>query len=273
MEENINDNTENNQQPQNQNEQLSKIEELNRSLAQKDKKPTGGWGGLLGAILLALAIRSFLFEPYNIPSSSMVPTLLVGDYLFITKFDYGYSKHSFPFSLPVIPKGKIFENPPQRGDIVIFKKPPENKTDYIKRIIGLPGDTVQMRNGRLYINDTIVPREEKKREVWTTEVGNHLYIRYTETLPNGMQHDIYELTDNAEYDNTLPVKIPEDTFFVMGDNRDNSLDSRYFGVVPSVNLEGKARLIFYSTNGNGWFFQFWRWKEFLRLERFFTDII
>ena len=186
------------QTPTGENERQLKIEELNRRLLKEDKKNRGGWMGIFWAIMLALAIRSFLFEPYNIPSSSMVPTLLIGDYLFITKFDYGYSRHSFPLSVPLIPKGKIFANDPQRGDIVIFKKPPENDTDYIKRVIGLPGDTIQMQNGRLYINGEIVPREEKGREVWATEVGEHLYTRYTETLPGGVSHDIYELTDNAE---------------------------------------------------------------------------
>lgn len=269
---NTTDTTERELSPEEERERQLKIEELNRRLLKEDKKEKNGWRGIFIAILLALSIRSFLFEPYNIPSSSMVPTLLVGDYLFISKFDYGYSKHSFPFSLPLIPYGRIFFNTPQRGDIVIFKKPPENKTDYIKRVIGLPGDTIQMRNGRLYINDEVVPREKISEEVWTTEVGEHLYTRYQETLPNGVVHDIYELTDSSEYDNTDPFIIPSGSFFMMGDNRDNSLDSRYFGSVPAVNLEGKARLIFYSTDGNGWFFQFWRWKEFLRLGRLFTDI-
>jgi len=271
--EEINNTQEHTLSPEEEKERQLKIEELNRRLKQEDKKSGGGMRGIIGAIFLALAIRSFLFEPYNIPSSSMVPTLLIGDYLFVTKFDYGYSKHSFPYSVPLIPKGRIFAEFPQRGDIVIFKKPPENTTDYIKRVIGLPGDTIQMKNGRLYINDQIVQREEKGQELWQTELGELLYTRYTETLPGGVTHDIYEVNDSSEYDNTTPITVPEDSFFMMGDNRDNSLDSRYFGVVPAVNLEGKARLIFYSTNGNGWFFQFWRWKEFLRLERFFTDII
>ena len=154
----------------------------------------------------------------------------------------------------------------------MFRKPPENKTDYIKRIIGVPGDTIQMKDGRLYINGQLVQREDQVEEYWATEAGNQLYTRYTETLPNGVIHDIYELTDNNKYDEMEPTEIPEGYFFMMGDNRDNSSDSRAFGLVPAENLEGKARLIFYSTNGNGWFFQFWRWKEFLRLERFFSDI-
>ena len=136
----------------------------------------------------------------------------------------------------------------------------------------MPGDTIQMRGGRLYINDQIVPREFKGQELWNTELGEQLYTRYTETLPNGLVHDIYELTDENKYDDTPKIEIPPDSFFMMGDNRDNSLASREFGPVPAKNLEGKSRLIFYSTDGNGWFFQFWRWKEFLRLERFFTDI-
>ena len=224
------------------------------------------------AVLLALIIRSLAFEPYHIPSSSMVPTLLVGDYLFTTKFDYGYSRHSFPFSLPIIPRGRLFYVQPQRGDVVIFKKPPENKTDYIKRIIGLPGDTIRMFGGQLYINNEPVPRTEIGKEYWDTEAGRLLYTHYVETLPGGVSHDIYELDDNNRYDSTDPVVVPDGHFFMMGDNRDNSLDSRSFGLVPAENLEGKARFIFYSTNGNGWFFQFWKWSDFLRLERFFTEI-
>ena len=253
-------------------ERQAKIEKLNKQLEKQERQEKSGWFGLAMAVLAALAIRSLAFEPYNIPSSSMVPTLLIGDYLFITKFDYGYSRHSFPFSLPIIPKGRLFYVQPERGDVVVFKKPPENKTDYIKRIIGLPGDTVQVKDGRLYINNQIVPREDQGQEYWDTEAGRQLYTRYLETLPNGVVHDIYELTDNNIYDETDPIEVPEGHFFMMGDNRDNSLDSRYFGLVPAENLEGKARIIFYSTNGDGWFFQFWKWNKFLRLERFFTDI-
>ncbi len=232
-----------------------------------------GWKGIFWAVFLALAIRSCIIEPYNIPSSSLVPTLLVGDYLFITKFDYGYSRHSFPFSIPLIPKDRILYNPPQRGDIVVFKKPPEDKTDYIKRVIGVPGDTIQISNGRLYINHILVPRTFQGREAWETEAGEQIYTRYTETLPNGVVHDIYELGDTFRYDNTDPITVPDNYFFMMGDNRDNSSDSRVFGLVPAENLEGKARFIFYSTTGNGWFFQFWRWNEFIRKERLFKEII
>ena len=226
----------------------------------------------LWLILIAFIIRSCAFEPYNIPSSSMVPTLLIGDYLFTSKFDYGFSRHSFPLSLPLIPKGRIFSNPPERGDIVIFKKPADKSTDFIKRVIGIPGDTIQMIHGRLYINHQIVPRQFIREENWLTESGMQRYFLYKETLPNGKTHDIYEINDTADLDNTEPVAIPEGYYFMMGDNRDNSLDSRYFGLVHEDLLEAKARFIFYSTNGDGYFFQFWRWTSFLRLNRFFMDL-
>ena len=252
-------------------EQLSNQPENPEKIA-KRKEKTSDWFQLFWLALLALAIRSCAFEPYNIPSSSMVPTLLVGDYLFITKYDYGYSRHSFPFSIPLIPHGRLFNNPPQRGDVVVFKVPTDQKTDYIKRVIGLPGDTIQVAGGRLYINKTIVPRQLLGEENWLTESGWQHYIRYEETLPNGVKHDIYELNDHMILDNIDPIVIPKGHYFLMGDNRDNSQDSRYFGLVPEELLEGKARLIFYSTNGDGWFFQFWRWTDFLRLERIFTEI-
>lgn len=253
--------------------QTNQIQDLSAQPIQpKKQKQKNEWLELVWLALLALCIRSCAFEPYNIPSSSMVPTLLVGDYLFISKYDYGYSKHSFPFSIPLIPRGRIFNNPPQRGDVVVFKWPKDRKTDYIKRVIGIPGDTIQMVKGRLFINGVIVGREELGQADWLTESGMQHYTRYEETLPNGVKHDIYELNDHMILDNTEPVIVPEGHYFMMGDNRDNSQDSRYFGLVPEELLEGKARLIFYSTNGNGWFFQFWRWTDFLRLERIFTEI-
>lgn len=252
--------------------QFSDIEQLDKKEQEKKRKQRKEWIQLFWLALLALTIRSCAFEPYNIPSSSMVPTLLVGDYLFISKYDYGYSKHSFPLSLPLIPKGRLFNNPPQRGDVIVFKLPTDRKTDYIKRVIGIPGDIVQMQGGRLILNGQMVPREQIAIEDWLTESGWQTYIRYKETLPNGVAHDIYELADTMQLDDTEPVTIPEGHYFVMGDNRDNSQDSRIFGLVDDELLEGKARLIFYSTNGNGWFFQFWRWTQFLRLERIFTEI-
>lgn len=242
-----------------------------------EKEKVKGWWkeltGILWAVLAALLIRSVWFEPYNIPSSSMVPTLLVGDYLVVTKYNYGYSKHSFPFSLPIIPSGRIFNRVPERGDIVVFKVPTDNKTDYIKRVIGLPGDHVQMREGRLYINGEIVKREKIAEEDWPIEQeGIVHYTKYLETLPNGVQHFIYEQSDTKVQDNTDEYIVPANHYFVMGDNRDNSMDARYFGFVPAENLEGKARFIFYSNNGEGDVWEFWKWKKSLRLKRFFKGL-
>lgn len=244
---------------------------------EKKKKKDTFWSnvrGLFWALLIALAIRSLIFEPYNIPSSSMVPTLLIGDYLFVSKYDYGYSRHSFPLSVPLVPRGRIFADEPQRGDIVIFKLPTDNKTDYIKRVIGLPGDRIQMAGGRLYINDKLVEREKIAEEDWVVEVeGLVHYTKYLETLPNGVQHLIYEQGDNKILDDTDVFTVPENHYFMMGDNRDNSSDSRIFGFVPAQNLEGKARFIFYSNNGAGAFWQFWKWGDSLRLERFFKGLV
>ena len=248
---------------------IERYESQQRILKKQRKKE---WIQLFWLALLALTIRSCAFEPYNIPSSSMVPTLLIGDFLFISKYDYGYSKHSFPFSIPLIPKGRLFNNAPQRGDVVIFKWPTDQKTDYVKRVIGLPGDRIQMKGGRLYINGAIVQREKIDEKDWLTEAGWQRYLVYQETLPNGVVHNIYELNDHMTLDDTDLVEVPEGYYFMMGDNRDNSQDSRYFGLVHEDLLEGKARLIFYSTNGDGWFFQFWRWTEFVRLDRIFMEI-
>lgn len=229
--------------------------------------------GLLWAVLIALAIRSCVFEPYNIPSSSMVPTLLIGDYIFVTKYDYGYSRHSFPLSVPFVPHGRLFGREPRRGDIVIFKVPTDNSTDYIKRVIGLPGDSIQMRAGRLYINGELVPRREIAREDWVVEVeGLVHYTKYLETLPGGISHYIYEQSDHKMLDDTALFVVPSGHYFMMGDNRDNSQDSRIFGFVPAQNLEGKARFIFYSNNGAGALWQFWKWGDSLRLERFFKGL-
>lgn len=228
--------------------------------------------GLFWAFLIALAIRSVIFEPYHIPSSSMVPTLLIGDYLFVSKYDYGYSRHAFPLSLPLVPRGRLFGREAQRGDVVIFKTPTDNSTDYIKRIVGLPGDRIQVSGGRLFINDQPTERRLLGEEEWRTETGLHRYRRYLETLPNGVSHHIYELSDTMMLDDTQTFLIPQGYYFMMGDNRDNSSDSRVFGPVPAENLKGKARFIFYSNNGSGWFLEFWKWNGMLRFERFFTEI-
>lgn len=250
-------------------------------MKKEKSKKSGFWSNLWGfglALIVALMIRSFAFEPYNIPSSSMVPTLLVGDYLFISKYPYGYSRHSFPFSLPLIPQGRILDKMPERGDVVIFRMTPQimptldTSIDYIKRVIGLPGDTIQMKEGRLYINDKMVDRQLIGKEKATVEGGEIEYTKYVETLPNGVLHEIYEIDDTMQKDDTPPIVIPEGYFFAMGDNRDNSYDSRFFGAIPLVNLEGRAEFIFYSNNGKGYFWEFWKWPEFIRFSRLFSKI-
>ena len=234
--------------------------------------------GYLLAFLLAMVIRTFAYEPYNIPSGSMFPTLLIGDHLFISKYTYGYSRHSFPFSLPLIPHGRIFESKPKLGDVIVFRVTPQmvpslmTSVDYIKRVVGLPGDTIQMKKGRLYINDQLVERNYVSQEEVQIEGKKELYTKYEEVLPNGVKHMIYEIDDMMKSDDTPLIKIPEGYFFAMGDNRDNSYDSRFFGAVPLTHLEGKAQIIFYSTNGKGAFWQFWKWPVFVRTERLLDKI-
>lgn len=226
------------------------------------------------AVLIALIIRSFWLEPFRIPSGSMYPTLRVGDYLFVTKYTYGYSRYSFPFGLPLF-KGRIFYKEPKRGDIVVFKFPQNTHTDFIKRIIGLPGDKVQMKKGRLYINGTRIEREENGRYVVDEYVTiPEFYKQYTETLPDGLQHQIIELSDNERIvDNTELFEVPEGAFFVMGDNRDRSDDSRIsVGFVPKENLVGKAKFIFFSHDDKSSMIKPWTWFKAIRWKRIFRGI-
>ncbi len=223
------------------------------------------------AILIALVIRSFLYEPFRIPSGSMIPTLLVGDYLFVAKYSYGYSKYSFPLS-PDVFSGRILDGPPKRGDVAVFRQPPHPEIDFIKRIVGLPGDHIQMKGGILYINDVAVIRE--KIDNYVDERGNS-YIQYIETLPNGVKHRIIESDgDQGNLDNTDVFVVPPDHYFAMGDNRDNSADSRTDEVryVPAENLVGRADIIFFSTDGSARWWEFWRWPFAVRYARFF-DLI
>ncbi len=238
-------------------------------IPQTKKKKKNSLLGILLAILAALTIRSCAVEPYHIPSSSMVPTLLIGDFLFISKYPYGFSKHSFIFSLPLIPKGRLFGKEPKRGDVVIFKQLQANK-DYIKRVIGLPGDTIQMQGGRLYINGTLVPRINPTPLEITEQGENMTVTQYTEILPGGLEHLIYERSDMMPADNTPPVVVPQGHYFMMGDNRDNSGDSRYFGPVPFEALEGRAEFIFFSLTDR--FLKIWKWPQTLRFDRFFREI-
>lgn len=230
---------------------------------------------LVYAILIAVAFRTVAYEPFNIPSGSMFPTLLVGDYLFVSKPSYGYSRHSLPFSPPLF-DGRIFASPPERGDVAVFKKPTDESTDYIKRVIGLPGDRIQMKQGRLYINGEIVPRRRIEDYVMTDPYGRKVSIpQYIETLPNGVEHHILEqLGDRAQHDNTREFEIPEGLYFMMGDNRDNSLDSRdgSVGMVPFENFVGRAEFLFFSTDGSAKSYEFWKWPFATRYSRLFQAI-
>ena len=227
---------------------------------------------LLGALLIAILIRSILFQPFYIPSSSMEPTLLVGDRIFVSKYTYGYSKHSFPFS-PNFSNKRFFSKEPKRGDLVVFKTPSDNRTDYIKRLIGLPGDTIQFVNGELFINQIKIQRipSNKKRII---RCGNFLLETntFTETLPNGVKHFV-SYKKEGSLQNTQIYKVPSNHYFLMGDNRDCSKDSRYLsavGYVNNLNLVGEAKIIFFSNDTNiSSLLKFWNLNESFRLKRLF----
>lgn len=240
-------------------------------------KKSGGFGEtvrvVIYAVVIALGVRTFAFEPFNIPSGSMIPTLLVGDYLFVSKASYGYSHYSLPFSLPLF-SGRILSSDPQRGDVAVFKYPPDPSKDYIKRVIGLPGDTVQMRQGRLYINGDLVPRQRIADYVAREPDGSVFrFQRYVETLPGGVKHVIIENGDNNRFDNTGVFEVPKGHYFMMGDNRDNSADSRAdVGFVPLENFVGRAEVLFFSTDGSADLWQVWKWPFAIRWSRLFDSI-
>ncbi|CCD94787.1 Signal peptidase I (SPase I) (Leader peptidase I) [Bradyrhizobium sp. ORS 375] len=230
------------------------------------------------ALLIALVIRTFLFQPFNIPSGSMKATLLVGDYLFVSKYSYGYSHFSIPQS-PNIFSGRIFGSEPRRGDIVVFRLPKDTEIDYIKRVIGLPGDRIQMRDGLLYINDVPVQRERLSDFVGEDPCGTADSIarvkRWKETLPNGVSYETLDCFDHGPYDSTDPYIVPPGNFFMMGDNRDNSTDSRVpaaVGYVPFENIIGRAQMIFFSIRENEHAWAFWRWPMSIRWERLFKIV-
>ena len=225
------------------------------------------------AILLALVIRSFLFEPFRIPSGSMYPTLKVGDFLFVSKYTYGYSKHSFPASMMPF-SGRIWYDEPKRGDVVVFKYPKDNKTDFIKRIVGLPGDKIKVEKGILYINDEPVKMTRVEDYVLSDDLTNlGVYPQYEEELPNGVKHKILDAAEDGPLDNFAEVTVPEDHFFMMGDNRDRSDDSRMnVGFVPKENLIGKARVLFFSYGDDGEWYNPFSWGKKFRWNRFFNKI-
>ena len=227
------------------------------------------------ALIIAVIIRSLFIQPFFIPSSSMEPNLLVGDRLFVTKFTYGYSKHSFPFSPPIF-KDRILFNKPNRGDVVVFKTPADNRTDYIKRLIGLPGDTIQFINGNLYINQIQIFKDIKSRND-KTHCGNK--ILDVNTFEEKFDNDVKFKTvysNDYTFKNSDQFLVPEKHYFFLGDNRDCSKDSRFLttvGYVHENNLVGKAQLIFFSSDyRNGRLFQFWKWFEIIRFDRFFKII-
>ena len=230
---------------------------------------------LFYAFIIAIIIRSLLIQPFYIPSSSMEPTLLVGDRLFVTKYSYGYSKHSFPFSPPILSK-RIFYSNPKRGDVVVFKTPADNRTDYIKRLLGLPGDEIQFIDTNLYINNSEIlkSRLTKKDKIYC---GNRIIdvISFREELPNGKSHLTVYLK-NFPYQNSDVFKVPKDHYFFLGDNRDCSKDSRFLssvGYVHKKNLVGKAQFIFFSSDKSiASFFSFWKWHKSIRFDRFFKMI-
>lgn len=225
------------------------------------------------AVFIALLIRSFVAEPFNIPSGSMKPNLLVGDFIFVTKWSYGYSKHSLPFSIPLIPK-KIFSNIPNRGDIVVFKTPEDNRTDYIKRVIGLPGDKIRVTNGEIYLNENKILRKKLNDFIDNDKNAFIKRIRKYVEYHDDLTFEVLDIMDDGIADNTKLFLVPEGHFFVMGDNRDNSQDSRFktVGFIPIENLVGKARFIFFSLE-NSRFLQIWKWPKSIRGNRIFKKII
>jgi signal peptidase I len=247
------------------------------SVSETDKKQKSGALGenikvIVQALLLALVIRTVLFQPFSIPSGSMMPTLLVGDYLFVSKYSYGYSRYSIPFSPPLF-EGRVWAGEPERGDVAVFRYPPNPDLDYIKRVVGLPGDTVQMRDGVLFINGEAVQREQVGTYAAGSRYGGAQEVPlYRETLPNGVSYNTLDLTPNSPGDNTREFQVPAGHYFMMGDNRDNSADSRFeVGFVPFDHLIGRANIIFFSMDEGTSPLEIWKWPTSLRFERLFSS--
>jgi signal peptidase I len=247
----------------------------------RKRKSSGIWGTIRTiayAVIAAMVVRTVALEPFNIPSGSMIPTLLVGDYLFVSKYAYGYSKYSLQWNIDLF-SGRLFGSDPERGDVAVFKLPRDNETDYIKRIVGLPGDRIQVTDGLIYVNDVPIERNQVENFTYDDVYGRSRTIaQFEEKLPNGAVHHTLDANFNGNLDNTDVYSVPEGHFFAMGDNRDNSLDSRidnaYSGVgfIPAENLVGRAEFIFYSTNGGAEIWEIWKWGEATRFERLFTAV-
>ena len=230
---------------------------------------------LLIALFIAVIIRSLLFQPFYIPSSSMEPTLLVGDRIFVSKYTYGYSKHSFPFSPPILNK-RIFSSEPEYGDLIVFKTPSDNRTDFIKRLVGLPGDKIQIKNGYLFINQDKVEKEEITENFEIKCGGEYIDVKpYKEEMPNNIKHAVVYNTIGSMVNSDLYI-VPEDHYFFLGDNRDCSRDSRFLssvGYVHKDNLVGKARLIFFSNDtSKGSVLKIWNWNNSFRFKRLFKKL-
>ena len=230
---------------------------------------------LLYALIIAVVIRSLFLQPFYIPSSSMEPNLLVGDRIFVTKYSYGYSKHSFPFSPPII-NNRIFGKVPKAGDVIVFKTPSDNRTDYIKRLVGLPGDTIQFISGDLFINNNQIlkSRISKKDTIYCGDKTIKVNT-FEEKLDNGETYKTVYLK-NYSFQNSDIFVVPEKHYFFLGDNRDCSKDSRFLtsvGYVHENNLVGKAQFIFFSSDIRiGSIFSFWKWHKTIRFNRFFKKI-
>ncbi|MBX4928309.1 signal peptidase I [Rhizobium binae] len=239
-------------------------------------KPNALWENIkviIQALILAMVIRTVLFQPFTIPSGSMMPTLLVGDYIFVNKFAYGYSKYSLPFS-PDLFSGRLFGSDPKRGDIVVFRFPPNPEVDYIKRCIGLPGDHIQVTDGVLYVNGKPVPKvaDGSFTSDYKLDPGEDVPV-FRETLDNGKTYDTLDQSPVSRGDNTREFIVPEGHYFMMGDNRDNSLDSRFdVGFVPAENLVGRASVIFFSLGNDTSFREIWKWPTNMRWDRLFKVV-